>query len=96
LDLKIEEISCRLDRIYFECLSGTSAADVQLSPPGHDKDQGQQMAAFEMEIDTLYSEIASVAEMSVRQQFLEPLTDQLRFAKAESEEEMRRILDYVC
>ena len=92
----IEEIACRLDRIYLETLGRTSAADVRSEPPEYDRDQGQQIAAFETEMDTLYSEIASVAEMSVRQQFLEPLTAQLRFSEAQSEEELRQGLNHVC
>ncbi|RDW90877.1 uncharacterized protein DSM5745_02652 [Aspergillus mulundensis] len=69
-----EEIYCRLDRLYLEKLldGSKSVSDVPT-----DKDT-ETVAGLEQETDSLYPEIDILAEMSTKQQFVEPILRQLR------------------
>ena len=91
----IDEITIRLDRVYFDELGQSSVINGDVKHTVEDENQEGQIAALEEELATLYPEIASVAEMSVRQQFLEPLTEQLRSSEARSERESRLVVDHV-
>ncbi|KAI9815562.1 MAG: hypothetical protein M1827_002696 [Pycnora praestabilis] len=87
-----QELRCRLDRTFLENqlnskpLEGVAAAAM--------KDEAEIKAVRE-ELDSLYSEIASVAAMSVYQEFREPILQGImeaeRQVKADSESNMNHI-----
>ncbi|KUJ19137.1 uncharacterized protein LY89DRAFT_716730 [Mollisia scopiformis] len=61
----VEGIRTRLDRIYLEALSQSRDTN------GHGAD-GQEAVDLQEELESLYSEILPVAQMSAEQQYLEP------------------------
>ncbi|KAL4880489.1 hypothetical protein BJY04DRAFT_219230 [Aspergillus karnatakaensis] len=66
-----EEIYCRLDRLYLEkILEGNKVAT--------DSQAVEAAAALEEELDSLYPEIDILAEMSTKQQFVEPILRELQ------------------
>ncbi|KAL4819025.1 hypothetical protein BDW67DRAFT_156513 [Aspergillus spinulosporus] len=69
-----EEIYCRLDRLYMEKVleDSNSASGVPT-----DKDL-ETLASLEQEIDSLYPEIDVLAEISTKQQYVEPILRQLQ------------------
>ena len=82
----------RLDRIYLE----------NSSRPGQEgKTSGQSLAeeaeaeALEEELESLYSEIAAVAKMSVRESYVQPLLREMRQREIRSTEESERTLQSV-
>lgn len=65
-----EEIHYRLDRLYLETIqTGGSNSDVI---------DGPTITALEEELESLYPEIEILAEMSIRQQFHEPILRELQ------------------
>ena len=62
----VEGLRTRLDRLYLESLESStrSGATRRLA--------ADEVSALQEELESLYSEILSVAQMSVEQQFLEP------------------------
>ncbi|KAL4938625.1 hypothetical protein BDV06DRAFT_49812 [Aspergillus oleicola] len=66
-----EEIYCRLDRLYLEKLLNKASH----TSTGKDV---EAVASLEQEMNSLYSEIDILAEMSTRQQFVEPVLRQLQ------------------
>ncbi|KAL5335013.1 hypothetical protein BJX70DRAFT_390968 [Aspergillus crustosus] len=69
-----EEIYCRLDRLYLEKILEGSATVSDVSTK---KDAGA-VAGLEEEMDSLYPEIDILAEMSTKQQFVEPILRDLQ------------------
>ena len=61
----VEGIRTRLDRIYLDTLKPSSASN------GHDS-HNQEVSDLQEELESLYSEILPVAQMSAEQQYLEP------------------------
>jgi hypothetical protein len=87
-DYVAEEIRYRLDRLYLEAVQ--AGGTVAKAPAG------ETIAALEEELESLYPEIGILAEMSVRQQFNEPILREiqnehgkLRVASQESLEQVR-------
>ncbi|KAL4761910.1 uncharacterized protein BDW70DRAFT_134653 [Aspergillus foveolatus] len=69
-----EEIYCRLDRLYLEKVLNDSN-----SAPGVPTDKDlETVASLEQEIDSLYPEIDILAEISTKQQYVEPILRQLQ------------------
>ncbi|KAJ5295210.1 hypothetical protein N7508_010031 [Penicillium antarcticum] len=68
-DYVAEEIHYRLDRLYLET--------VQAGGTGAKASAGETSAALEEELESLYPEIGILAEMSIRQQFSEPILREL-------------------
>ncbi|KAL4778515.1 hypothetical protein BJX76DRAFT_138506 [Aspergillus varians] len=69
-----EEIYCRLDRLYLEkTLKGSKV----VSDDPEDKEV-ETLVGLEQEMDSLYPEIDVLAEMSTKQQFVEPIMRQLQ------------------
>jgi hypothetical protein len=69
-----EEIYCRLDRLYLE-----KVLDDSKSAPGVPTDKDlEAVASLEQEIDSLYPEIDVLAEISTKQQYVEPILRQLQ------------------
>ncbi|KAL4869980.1 hypothetical protein BDV12DRAFT_166773 [Aspergillus spectabilis] len=69
-----EEIYCRLDRLYLEKVLDGSKMVSDIST----KKGSEAVAALEEEMDSLYPEIDILAEMSTRQQFVEPILRELQ------------------
>ena len=86
-----DEIRCRLDRIYIETsqLSVDSRADIS-------GDEADLELSLKAELDTLYSEIAAVAQMSTSLEFEKPLNEASRQKNAQNEGRLGSTLDYVC
>jgi hypothetical protein len=69
-DYVADEIYYRLDRLYLETVqAGGTAAKAPT---------GENIAALEEELESLYPEIGILAEMSTRQQFNEPILKELQ------------------
>lgn len=62
----VECIRTRLDRSYLESLQSSSASRSET------RASGEEISALQEELESLYSEILPVAQMSVEQQWLEP------------------------
>ncbi|EMR90078.1 hypothetical protein BcDW1_1252 [Botrytis cinerea BcDW1] len=61
----VDGVRTKLDRIYLEALHGTPGADSQ-------DGNKQEVTELQEELESLYSEILPVAQMSAEQQYLEP------------------------
>ncbi len=89
-DFTAEEIRCRLDRIFLE----VSLKDFESKEYRLDDPEGTQQS-LEEEMSSLYSEISAVAEMSVHQNFVEPIMKQLVQRKDRDKALSGAILHYV-
>ncbi|KAI9875601.1 MAG: hypothetical protein M1830_008217 [Pleopsidium flavum] len=89
-DFIAEEIRCRLDRIYLE---GRLKDFVSTEGRLDDPEDTEQL--LEEEMSSLYSEISAVAEMSVHQNFVEPIMKQLVERKDIGKAHSQAILQYV-
>lgn len=69
-----EEIQCRLDRLYLENLS-INQEDPDCGPSAVNN---EAILALEEELESLYSEIEVLAEISTKQQFSEPILRELQ------------------
>ncbi|KAG2418654.1 hypothetical protein HFD88_001755 [Aspergillus terreus] len=69
-----EEIQCRLDRLYLETLS----IDQEDPDCGPSAVNNEAILALEEELESLYSEIEVLAEISTKQQFSEPILRELQ------------------
>ncbi|KAL4903718.1 hypothetical protein BDW74DRAFT_38631 [Aspergillus multicolor] len=69
-----EEIYCRLDRLYLEKLLDGS----KLASDSSTEKNTETVAGLHQEMDSLYPEIDILAEMSTKQQFVEPILRQLQ------------------
>lgn len=81
-----EGIRCRLDRIYMETLSGK---DWQAT------EDTDLCSSVQEEMNSLYSEIAAVAEMSVNNEFENPLLDQSKLKQGKEGDYASSVLDFV-
>lgn len=85
----VECIRTKLDRVYLEALEAFSKA-------GTDKQASKdEIAALQDELESLYSEIWPVAQMSVEQQHLEPSLRSLSAKNDNSLDRSAEALDYV-
>jgi hypothetical protein len=69
-----EEIYCRLDRLYLEKILDGSKT-VSDAPT---KKESEAVTGLEEEMDSLYPEINILAEISTKQQFVEPILRELQ------------------
>ncbi|EEH40135.2 hypothetical protein PAAG_08984 [Paracoccidioides lutzii Pb01] len=88
-----EEIHSRLDRLYLEAIhNGASGAD-------QGEDKNTQLATFQEEINSLYSEIEILSEMTTQQQFKVPILRALQSRGTEtrstSQQQLEQILDTI-
>ncbi|QGA17965.1 hypothetical protein EYB26_005642 [Talaromyces marneffei] len=86
--LSSEEIRCRLDRLYLENL--LSDGEV-----GTDIENQETKIALEEDLESLYSEIEVLAEMSARQEFGQPILGELRKNKQHSANSLEENLDTI-
>ena len=84
----VEGIRTRLDRIYLSNLNSSSAQD------GHGSDE-QEVNDLQEELESLYSEILPVAQMSAEQQYLEPALRILAATNGQGQERSVKAVKYV-
>jgi hypothetical protein len=84
----VEGIRTRLDRIYLETLKSSSPSK------GHDADS-QEVNDLQEELESLYSEILPVAQMSAEQQYLEPALKAIAATNGQGQERSVKAVKYV-
>ncbi|PGH01198.1 hypothetical protein GX51_05394 [Blastomyces parvus] len=86
-----EEVHSRLDRLYLESL--------QSSAPGLDKDDEEALVTLQEEINSLYSEIEILSEMTTQQEFRDPILRALQSrgteAHSTSQQQLEQIFDTI-
>jgi hypothetical protein len=82
----VEGIRTRLDRIYLEALSN--------APADRNADE-QEISDLQEELESLYSEILPVAQMSAEQQYLEPALQTLKANNGQRQERSVKAMQYV-
>jgi hypothetical protein len=85
----VEALRTRLDRVYLENLESTSRAD------SRQRAYGEEIATVQEELESLYSEILPVAQISVEQQYLEPALKGLTAKNSKAQARSARAVDYV-
>lgn len=85
----MEGIRTKLDRTYLESL-GDSNGTVN----GYEKSQAE--IDMQEELESLYSEILPVAQMSAEQQFLEPALREIAARDGQGQERSIKAVKYVC
>lgn len=86
----VETLRTRLDRVYLEAVLATDRAGESKSA------SADEVKALEEELESLYSEILPVAQMSAEQEHLEPA---LQSTDSQSGQSLRRsaaAVTYVC
>lgn len=86
-----EEIHCRLDRLYLEGMQTTNADSNASTGDDHEMYNGLQA-----ELESLYPEIGVLAEMSVKQQFGDPILRQVQQRRDQSHNATQKNLEDVC
>ncbi|KAK3295335.1 uncharacterized protein B0H64DRAFT_441756 [Chaetomium fimeti] len=84
----VEGIRTKLDRLYLEALELSSQS-------GSPRVSADQVSALQEELESLYSEILPVAQMSTEQQFLEPALKSLAAKNRQSMAKSARATSYV-
>jgi gamma-glutamyl:cysteine ligase YbdK (ATP-grasp superfamily) len=84
----VETIRTRLDRIYLDALKSSSASN------GRDSNN-QEVNNLQEELESLYSEIFPVAQMSAEQQFLEPALRTIAATNGQGQERSVKAVKYV-
>jgi hypothetical protein len=84
----VERIRTRLDRIYLDALKSTSTLN------GHDLNS-QEVNELQEELESLYSEILPVAQMSAEQQYLEPALRAIAATDGQGQERSVKAVKYV-
>jgi hypothetical protein len=85
----VETCRTKLDRIYLEALEKASQGN------GRQPIQAEELGTVQEELESLYSEILPVAQMSVEQQYLEPALKSLSSRNGKSLVKSSRAIDYV-
>lgn len=89
-NLNSEEIRCRLDRLYLESLLTDAHTPTDVSKSRN------ACLALEEDLESLYSEIEVLAEMSARQEFGQPILDELQKKKQSFACSLEENFDVVC
>ncbi|KAN0095353.1 hypothetical protein V8E51_016064 [Hyaloscypha variabilis] len=84
----VEGIRTRLDRIYLENLNLSTVQN------GHDSDD-QEVNDLQEELESLYSEILPVAQMSAEQQYLEPALRTIAATNGQGQERSVKAVKYI-
>jgi hypothetical protein len=85
----VETTRTRLDRIYLEESSKSiGAADEDANDP--------EVIALKEELESLYSEILPVAQMSIEQEYLEPALQVIAAQDVHGKDRAAKAMDYVC
>ena len=72
ISFRTAEIKARVDTVYLNSLANHSPADL---PKGSESELRELKEALQAELETLYSEIVSVAEMVVDHEHRKPMND---------------------
>lgn len=83
----VEGIRTRLDRVYLEGLGGFDPCN------GHAEDE--EANDLQEELESLYTEILPVAQMSAEQQFLEPALKAIAANDGQGQERTVKAVKYV-
>lgn len=83
----VERIRTRLDRIYLDALTDTKHANWN--------NEGSEVADLQEELESLYSEILPVAQMSAEQQFLEPALREIAARDGQGQQRSAKAVKYV-
>src|SRR4051794_444087 len=86
---KAEAERCRLDNLYTESLLRTGSVSEGPGTGTHDE---AETKVIQEELETLYSEIESVALMSVNQEYLEPILRAINNSEAQRSQLSRKCL----
>jgi hypothetical protein len=86
----VEGVRTRLDRIYLESINDSLRA-----AEGNATVDDAGVTALREELESLYSEILPVAQMSTEQQFLEPAIRAISAQTAQSKTRSFKAIDYV-
>jgi hypothetical protein len=84
----VEGIRTRLDRIYLDTLNSSSGSN------RHNSDN-QEVNDLQEELESLYSEILPVAQMSAEQQYLEPALRSIAATNGQGQERSVKAVKYV-
>ena len=85
-----QEVRCRLDRIFLETLSAPQRTDMF-----HSEANGELQSSLQVELDSIYTEIPSVIEMSIAHEYQTPLIDSLTSSVANNYESTNYTLAHV-
>ncbi|KAK4178149.1 hypothetical protein QBC36DRAFT_111319 [Triangularia setosa] len=83
----VEGVRTRLDRIYLETLERNSGSSSRVSP--------SEVSSLQEEVESLYSEILPVAQMSVEQQFLEPALRKVEARNGQEQAKSKQATGYI-
>lgn len=83
----VEGIRTKLDRIYLEALQNSSSGEAPDS---------QETTDLQDELESLYSEILPVAQMSAEQQFLQPALKAIEASDGQGQKRADTAVEYVC
>ncbi|PVH81258.1 hypothetical protein DL98DRAFT_490263 [Cadophora sp. DSE1049] len=83
----VEGIRTRLDRVYLEGLAGSKAST--------DHAEEEEANDLQEELESLYSEILPVAQMSAEQQFLEPALRAIAASDGQGQERTVKAVKYI-
>lgn len=84
----VEGVRTRLDRIYLEALE--NSLDDEISP-----EDSQESKKVQEELESLYSEILPVAQISVEQQYLEPSLRLTSSNTSHCQERLTKAIEYI-
>jgi hypothetical protein len=85
----VEGVRTRLDRVYLEA-GGKSSQDDQTS-----RRNDLEVDALQGELESLYSEILPVAQMSAEQQFLQPAIRAISAQDSQGKDRSMKAIEYV-
>lgn len=84
----VDGVRTKLDRIYLEALNGAAGVESQGT-------NQQEVAELQEELESLYSEVLPVAQMSAEQQYLEPALREIAAKGDSGQERAYQALKYV-
>lgn len=84
----VDGVRTKLDRIYLEALNGSVGAEAQGT-------NSQEVAELQEELESLYSELLPVAQMSAEQQYLEPALREIAAKGDSGQDRAYQALKYV-
>lgn len=84
----VEGIRTKLDRVYLEGLGGSEHSTGQHT-------NTEEINDLQEELESLYSEILPLAQMSAEQQFLEPALKAIAASEGQGQERTAKAVKYV-
>jgi len=85
----VEGVRTRLDRIYLETLQ-------ECKDTTNGQEDSHELHDLQEELESLYSEILPVAQMSAEQQYLEPALREIAARDGQGQERSIKAVKYVC